>query len=110
MITMAKNGNSSLKDAKKIYRKIPRGLTTLLMTDNEYIAASVAGYKNDVKKAKSRLKKSRTNLLKYIIEAISSSNKLSNKEKNSLKFYANKNKIIIISILLIVLLLSIFAT
>lgn len=94
VIELAKSGSANYKQIKKIVRKMPKGLTTFLLTNNEYLAADVAEYRTEAKKAKSILKKSHKNFLKSIVESFNQSTQLNESEKKKLKFFAHKDKII----------------
>ncbi len=110
VIQLAKTGSPTLKQVKKIERKIPKGITTFLLTDNEYLAADAAEYRKEVRRAKSILEKSHKNFLKSIIESFKQSNKLNESEKKKLKIYANRDKLIgiVLGIITFIMFLIIF--
>lgn len=94
VLNLAKKDCPNLNQVKSINRKVPKGLTTFLLTNNEYISADVAQYKKEIKIAKSNLEKSKKHYLNSIIKSLNESPNLNNVEKRKLKLYAYIDKII----------------
>ena len=112
VIKLAKVITPNLKQVRTIVRKTPKGLTTFVLTINEYLSADVAEYKKEAKRAKSILEKSRNCFLNSIIASLNQSNKLNDTEKRKLKLYAYYDKLIgmIVGIIFFIIILVIFIT
>lgn len=102
LLTVAKQETADIKKVKNILRKTPKGLTTFLLTDNEYLGADVAEYRKDAKKVKSILEKSHNNFIKSILDCAKESSNLSDAEKKELNSYVNQEKWLAIAIGVIV--------